>query len=82
MDWKPTDEEIKEAAKQGINSITEDNVDRWIISKTIIQAAQRKLVEWGDERCIEHHPNMNFLIRRTCRECWIQLRKELGLDAK
>jgi len=43
--------------------------------KIIARGQAKKIWEWGNERCLDHHTSMNNIVRRDCDECWALLEK-------
>lgn len=80
-DFELTDYEIARAvgkaagwSQEGIGLMEVTDCER-----AIAKAAQRKLVKWGSEHCEAHHTRMQNILKRTCNECWQELRKGMGL---
>ena len=72
-----TDEEILEYA-----GMTDDYLQD---HRGMCQAQLKKVVEWGDEPCIEHqyYGDSGEIIvrpRRRCPQCWQDLRRRAGLE--
>jgi hypothetical protein len=77
-DWKLTLEEI-ERLREGYGIIAYSTV--WF-AKEIAEAAQRKLVEWQENPCLEHWDIKLPILHKDCRFCAKALRRELGLEEK
>ena len=38
----------------------------------------KKVGEWGEEICIEHHGSHIYIRRRQCDSCWNELKVDVG----
>lgn len=81
MDLMLTDEEFRQVHRSGIRQIYTID-ERWVISKAIAKAAQRKLVEYIDRRGLHSFPitDANRLAFCIDEEWWGKFKKELGLE--
>lgn len=89
MDWMLTDEEILKAVNTLDAAIGFHADYASVGQRTVAQAQAKKLVEWGDEKCLDeshkhsfvtssNHPSLR--VRRYCLKCLEQLRRQVGLE--
>jgi hypothetical protein len=75
--WKITDDEVINITWTGHTLLEQ--------CMTVAFAAQKKLVQWGDELCREHKfltgadGNIVPIPRKLCLQCWQSVMEELGV---
>ena len=88
-EWELTDEEIEQARDYGEYEYEDDTpgvgqfIEEEVLAgnRAVATAAQKKLVEWLNERCMEHLHDASIarVERSDCAECWAMIEAALGV---
>jgi len=87
-EWELSDEELNTAVTSGAAQYKHerDTAIAWGDEEyyehcAIARAAQKKLVEWLNERCMEHLHDASIarVERSDCAECWAMIEAALGV---
>jgi len=88
-EWELTDEDLEREASFGAMEYCDripregQFIDEEIVAgqRAVATAAQKKLVEWLNERCMEHLHDASIARteRSDCAECWAMIEAALGV---